>query len=87
MATRTNRKNNGGGEPMNLRSRSPHLDEEMIGGDCRSRSPLSTPSKGCKNYMTDGRGSDIFKFNNCGRKKLKNPTKHSGRRPLRYAQI
>jgi hypothetical protein len=24
---------------------SPHLEEELIGGDCRSRSPLPNPSK------------------------------------------
>ena len=38
---------------------SPHLEEELIGGDCRSRSPLQKPSKRCKNHRRDGRGSKV----------------------------
>jgi hypothetical protein len=40
------RKNNDGVQPMTPRSRSngfPHLEEELIGGDCRSGYPLSKP--------------------------------------------
>jgi hypothetical protein len=40
------RKNKDGGQQMTPRSISngfPHLEEELIGGDCRSGSPLSKP--------------------------------------------
>ncbi len=45
---------------------SPHLEEELIGGDCRSRSPLSNPSKICKNHWREERGSKLLRFNNGG---------------------
>ena len=45
---------------------SPHLEEELIGGDCRSRSPLQKPSKRCKNHRRDGRGSKLKRCSNGG---------------------
>jgi hypothetical protein len=48
---------------------SPHLEEELIGGDCRSRSPLPNPSKICKNHRREGRGSKLKRFNNGGERK------------------
>ena len=51
---------------------SPHLKEEMIGGDCRSRSPLQKPSKRCKNHRRERRGSKLKKVNNGGERELKN---------------
>jgi hypothetical protein len=50
---------------------SPHLEEELIGGDCRSRSPLSNPSKICKNHRREGRGSKLKRGNNGGGKYAK----------------
>jgi hypothetical protein len=45
---------------------SPHLEEELIGGDCRSRSPLPNPSKICKNHRRKERGSKLTRVNNGG---------------------
>jgi hypothetical protein len=44
----------------------PHVEEELIGGDYRSRSPLPNPSKICKNHRREGRGSKLKRFNNEG---------------------
>jgi hypothetical protein len=53
---------------------SPHLEEELIGADCRSRSPLPNPSKICKNHRRKGRGSKLKRFNKWRRERemLKN---------------
>src|SRR4051812_11890413 len=51
---------------------SPHLEEEFIGGDCRSRSPLPKPSKICKNHRREGRGRNLKGVNNGGKNVLKN---------------
>jgi hypothetical protein len=69
---------------------SPHLEEELIGGDCRSRSPLPNPSKICKNHRREGRGIKLKRFNNGGERyaqeHTRNPKKPLGRRPLLYGK-
>jgi hypothetical protein len=63
-----------------------HLEEELIGGDCRSRSPLPNPSKICKNHRREGRGSKLKRFTNGGETKAqehtRNPRKPLGKKPL-----
>ncbi len=69
-------KNNGGSQLMTQDldpMGSPHLEEELVGGDCRSRSPLPNPSKRCKNHRREGRGSKLKGDNNGGERKLKKP--------------
>ena len=65
---------------------SPHLEEELIDGDCRSRSPLSNPSKICKNHRREGRGSKLKRFNNGGEraslKRMNDLTSQRGRRGI-----
>jgi hypothetical protein len=51
-----------------------HLDEELIGGDCRSRSPLPNPSKICKNHRREGRGSKLKRLTNGGEREMLNNT-------------
>ena len=63
------RKNNGGNQQMNPRSRSngfPSLRGGMDWWKCGSRSPLQKPSKRCKNHRRDGRGSKLKGSNNGG---------------------
>jgi hypothetical protein len=63
------RKNKGGGQLMTPRSRSQRFSSlrgGKIGGDYRSRSPLPTPSKRCKNHRRDGGGRKLLKVNNGG---------------------
>jgi hypothetical protein len=38
----------------------------MIGGNCRSRSPLPNLSKICKNHRREGRENKLKRFNNGG---------------------
>ena len=52
---------------------SPHLEEDLIGGDCRSRSPLQKPSKRCKNHRREGRGSKLKRVNNGGQFRAQEP--------------
>ena len=42
-------------------------------GDCRSRSPLSNPSKRCKNHRREGRGRKLKEVNNGGQKRAQEP--------------
>jgi hypothetical protein len=61
------RKNNGGNQQMTIRSRSQefqHLEEEMIGGECRSKSPLPNSSNRCKHHSWEWRGSKILRLSN-----------------------
>jgi hypothetical protein len=58
----------------------------LIGGDCRSRSPLPNPNKdariiGGKRERTISRESTMEVYF-----MLKNPRKHCGRRPLLYGK-
>jgi hypothetical protein len=39
---------------------SPHLEEKLIGGDCRSRSPLSNPQEWARIMGGIKRGSKFF---------------------------
>jgi hypothetical protein len=55
---------------------SPHLEEELIGGDCRSRSPLPNPSKIYKNHRREERGSKIKSFNNGGERNAQEHTRN-----------
>jgi hypothetical protein len=41
-----------------------HLDEEFIGDDCRSRSPLPNPSRRYNNYLREGKGIKLLRSNN-----------------------
>jgi hypothetical protein len=59
---------------------SPHLEEELIGGDCRSRSPLQKPSKRCKNHRRDGEESSSRETRMEVREKLKNIGKPLGKK-------
>jgi hypothetical protein len=59
---------------MTPKSRSqyfPHLNEELIGGGCRSRSSHTNPSIICKNYGRNERESKLKKINNDGKKRAK----------------
>src|SRR3954471_24337001 len=60
---------------------SSHLEEELIGGDCRSRSPLSKPSKRCKNHRREGGGSKLKRFNNGGQFRGQEHPKTLGEEP------
>jgi hypothetical protein len=59
---------------------SPHLEEELIAGDCTSRSPHPNPSKICKNHRREGRGSKLKRFNIGGERNAqewpRNPKNH-----------
>src|SRR3954470_20181016 len=60
---------------------SPHLEEELIGVDCRSRSPLSKPSKKCKNHRREGGGSKLKRLNNEGQFRGQEQLKTLGEEP------
>src|SRR3954464_8142340 len=60
---------------------SPHLEKELIGGDCRSRSPLPKPSKRCKNHRREGGGSKLKRFNNGGQFRGQEHPKTLGEEP------
>jgi hypothetical protein len=46
---------------------SPHLEEDLIGGECRSRSPLPNPSKRCKKRWRERGESKLKRVNNGGK--------------------
>jgi hypothetical protein len=58
---------------------SSRLEEEWIGGSCRSQYPLSKPSKRCKNHRREGIGSKLKGFSAMV---VKNMFKHWGRSPF-----
>jgi hypothetical protein len=59
---------------------SPHLEEELISGDCRSRSPLLNPSKRCKNHRREGRWRKLKRVNSeDGKYAKKHPRTHKSR--------
>jgi hypothetical protein len=69
------RKNKGGNPQRTLRSRSnrfPSLRGESDGWKCRFRSPLSFPSKRCKNRGGNGGGRASFQDQQWRREKPKN---------------
>jgi hypothetical protein len=65
---------------------SPHLEKELIGGDCRYRSSFPNPSKICKNHMRERRGSKLKRFKKGGERNdqewPRNPRKTLGKNPL-----
>jgi hypothetical protein len=45
---------------------SPHLEEELVSGDCIFRSSLRNLMRRCKNQRKEGRGSKLKRVNNGG---------------------
>jgi hypothetical protein len=59
---------------------SSHLEEDLFGGDCRSRSPLPNPSQRCKNR--ERVRSQLKRFNSGGQKCAQEPLGQWGRSPF-----
>ena len=57
--------------PRSRSTRFPSLRGEMNWWKCRSRSPLSNPSKICKNHGRNQERGKLFKVNNGGREREK----------------
>ena len=80
MRGRTKRKSTN--EPQDLDPKSsPHLEERLIGGVCRSRSPLSNPSRICKNRWRNREEGQAFQGQQWRREKgqASYPRKKKGR--------